>query len=274
MTVAHDLAGASTFLFVPGHRPDRFAKATASGADEIVLDLEDAVAPDLKAVAREHVRRWLAAGGAGIVRINAAGTPWHADDLAVLAEHPGTVMLPKVEDPTDVTGVLEGLPAEACVIPILESARGILHAPSICEVAGLTRVAFGNGDLATQLGVEHTDRDALTYARSAVVLASAAAGVAPPIDGVTTSVADEKCLVEDTRHAARLGFTAKLCIHPRQIPVVRAALLPTPEQLARARHIVAAASDSVTTVDGEMVDKPIVDRARMILARAAVSANE
>lgn len=274
MSVSAELAAASTFLFVPGHRPDRFAKAVASGADQIVLDLEDAVAPDLKTVARDEVRRWLATGGEGIVRINASDTAWHNDDITMLAGRPRKVMLPKVEHPAQVTDVLRRLPDGSCVLPILETARGVMDASSICAVPGLPRVAFGNGDLATDLGIEHSDREALAYSRSAVVLACAANHITAPIDGVTANVNDDRRLVADTRHAARLGFTAKLCIHPRQVPIVRAALLPSPRQLARARQILAAAGESVTVVDGQMVDKPIIDRARTILARAHAMTND
>lgn len=274
MSVPDEVSAASTFLFVPGHRPDRFAKAVAGAADQIVLDLEDAVAPDLKTIAREEVRHWLAAGHQGIIRINASGTPWHHDDIAMLAGGPRTVMLPKVEHPTQVTDLLGRLADGSCVVPILETARGVLHAPSICAVPGLPRVAFGNGDLAADLGVEHTDREALAYSRSAVVLACAANRITAPIDGVTAEVNDERRLVADTRRAARLGFTAKLCIHPLQVPIVRAALLPSPRQLARARQILAAADGSVTVIDGQMVDKPIIDRARALLMRARTAANE
>lgn len=270
------VASGQAFLFVPGHRPDRFASAVASGADDIIIDLEDAVAPEMKPAARENVREWRARGGEGIVRINGPSSAWYQEDLAMLRDRPCVVMLPKAESPKQIADVLGRLPTGSCVLPIVETALGVVEAPSICGAPGVSRVAFGNGDLANDLGIEHDDREALTYARSALVVASAARRIPSPIDGVTTRVDDEQRLVEDTCYAAALGFTAKLCIHPRQVAVVHARLTPSAEQVHLARQIVAAASRgaSVTTVAGEMIDKPIVDRARKLLDRAGVSITE
>ncbi|MGW1783986.1 HpcH/HpaI aldolase/citrate lyase family protein [Streptomyces sp. NPDC002143] len=258
------LASARTLLFVPGHRPDRFAKAAVSGADAIVLDLEDAVGPDAKTQARENVRAWLADGGTGIVRINAPGTPWYEEDVAAVDAGPCTVMLPKASQPGQVASLLDRLAPGSRVLPLLETAVGVLDARSVCAVPGVVRAAFGS----VELGVDPDDRTALAYARSQIVLASAAAGVAPPLDGVTTAVDDEPGLTADTAHAAVLGFTGKLCIHPRQVPVVHTAFAPPRQERERAREIVDAAGDgSVAVVNGRMIDKPVVDRARHLLRR-------
>jgi len=272
MTVAEteSIALARTLLFVPGHRPDRFAKAAASGADGIVLDLEDAVGPAAKDEARENVRRWRAGGGSGLVRINGAGTPWHERDVAALADRPCAVMLPKAASPAQVTDVLDRLPPGSCVVPLLETAIGVLDARAVCAVPGVTRAAFGNGDLAGELGIDHTDRTALAHARCGIVLASAACGLPPPLDGVTTSVADQQILIADAEHSAALGFTGKLCIHPSQVSVVHTVFAPSDEELGWARDVLAAAGDgSVATLQGQMIDKPIADRARRLLSRAA-----
>jgi citrate lyase subunit beta/citryl-CoA lyase len=256
------LATVTSLLFVPGHRPDRFAKAADAGAGTIILDLEDAVAPQDKDTAREHVAAWLANGGGGIVRINAPGTPWYADDLRAVAGHP--VMLPKTETPEQVAA----LGADAGVIPLIETAAGILNAARILNAPGVVRAAFGSIDLSAGLGVHPDDTTALLFSRAQLVLASAAAGVGGPVDGVTTDVTDEERLAADARHGAALGFTGKMCIHPRQLAVVHDVFRPSDDELAWARRVVAAFSGAgAGTLDGKMIDKPVVDRARAMLAR-------
>jgi citrate lyase subunit beta/citryl-CoA lyase len=270
--LAQEIASARSILFVPGHRPDRFAKARASGADEIVLDLEDAVAPDDKAEAREHVLQWRATEGTGVVRINGSDSPWHEDDIAAFADRPCVVMLPKAESPAQIAALMDRLAAGSCVIPILESALGVLEARSVGGVAGVVRVAFGNADLGGDLGVDPADRTALAHARASTVLASAACRLAPPLDGVTLALTDDDALRADAEHAAALGFSGKLCIHPRQVPIVNEVFSASPEELAWASEVVAAAGDSVTVVDGQMIDKPLLERARRLLARAPADA--
>lgn len=262
-----DLASVTSLLFVPGHRPDRFAKAAAAGAGAIILDLEDAVAPGDKEAARAHVVEWLAGGGAGIVRINPPGTPWHADDVVAVSGAP--VMLPKAETADHVADVAAALGPDPQIIPLIETAAGVLGAVAVLEAPGVVRAAFGSIDLSAQLGIDPNDLQACLFARSQLVLASAAAGVAGPIDSVTVDVADDARLEADTRHGASLGFTAKMCIHPRQLEVVHTAFRPTEEELIWARRVLEAAGDgAVTTLDGKMIDKPVVDRARRTLARA------
>jgi citrate lyase subunit beta/citryl-CoA lyase len=260
------IAAARSFLFVPGHRSDRFAKAAAAGADVVVLDLEDAVGADRKDEARENVRAWLAEGHDAVVRVNAAGQPWHEDDLAAIAGRATAIMLPKAEDPRQVAGV------PAAVIPLLETAIGIERASAICRVASVIRPTFGSVDLAAQLGVDHRSHEALRHARSAVVLAAAAAGCGAPIDGVTTAVEDEAALRADVGHAVTLGFTAKLCVHPRQIATVNAGFTPSVAEVEWAKAVVAAGSDgSVSVHNGQMVDRPVLLRAQALLERAGES---
>ncbi|MFD7292407.1 HpcH/HpaI aldolase/citrate lyase family protein [Streptomyces sp. NPDC059897] len=268
MTDALDvIAAARTLLFVPGDRPDRYAKAHASGADLVIIDLEDAVAPAGKDEARTHVAAWLAAGHRPVVRINAPGTPWAEADLAVAAEHGCPVMVPKSADPAALSELAARTAGRCPLIALIETARGVLRAHEVAEAASVVRLAFGNVDLAADLGVAHDDHLALTHARSQVVLASAAVGLCPPLDGVTTAVRDTDALTADVTHGRRLGFAGKLCVHPAQLAPVAAGFAPSESELAWARSVLAA-GDAVTTVDGQMVDKPVLDRARRLLAQA------
>jgi citrate lyase subunit beta/citryl-CoA lyase len=272
-SVTGHIATARTFLVVPGDRPDRFGKAAASGSDIVVLDLEDAVSPDLKQQAREHVSSWLGRRNQSVVRINAGGTQWHAEDVAMIADHPGTViavMVPKAEDPGQLEALKLHLPAGAGVIPLIETAGGVVRAPDVCAVTGVVRPLFGSLDLAAQLGVDHQVHDALRHARSAIVLAAAASGCAAPIDGVTTSLRDDSQLRADLDHAVTLGFTGKLCIHPSQVAIANLRLSPSDDDVGWAHEVIAAAQGgSVAVYDGHMVDPPVVLRARAILSRAA-----
>jgi citrate lyase subunit beta/citryl-CoA lyase len=263
------IAQARSILFVPGDRPDRFAKAASAGADLIVIDLEDGVAPERKSAARANVVAWRNSGGEAVVRINAVGTAWHDEDVAAVGTTPTVVMVPKAEDPRSVVTLLGRLAPSSSVVAIAETAAGILAAPDLALVPGVVRMAFGNGDLATELGVDHRDHLALLTARTALVLASAAAGIAAPVDGVTTVLDDPEVVLTDSRWGRRLGFTGKMCIHPRQVPTVHAAFAPTASESEWARRVLAGCGDGgAANVDGEMVDRPLIARARRIAAQA------
>jgi citrate lyase subunit beta/citryl-CoA lyase len=263
-------ATAVTWLFVPASRPDRFAKAAAAGAGVVIADLEDAVATADKDAARAAVAAELASGTPLAVRINGVGTPWHDADLALVAEHRCPVVLPKAESAADVAAVVAAA-ASHLVIPLVESATGILRAAELARVDGVCRLAFGNADLAAQLGVDPTDRTALLTARSTLVLASVSAGIAPPIDGVTLELREQAIAREDAEHGRSLGFGGKLCIHPSQVTAVEDAFAPTDEEIAWARRVVAAVGSGagVGVVDGTMVDRPVILRAESVLSRAA-----
>lgn len=266
--LADQLQAARTLLFVPGHRPDRFAKAAASGADRIILDLEDAVGPDHKDEARAHAATWLAAHDTALVRINPPGTAAHDDDLAALHPRLRAVVLPKASSQS-VADVAGKLPAQCRIVALVETATGVLQAPAIAAHPSVVRLALGNVDLGAELGVDPDDRQALLWARSLLVLASASAALASPVDGVTTSISDPDRVRADTEHAASLGFSGKLCIHPSQIDPAHLALAPTDAQLAEAERIIEAAGDGdVTVLDGKMLDKPVIVRARSLIAGA------
>ena len=263
---------ASTLLFVPGDRPGRFAKAVASGADGVILDLEDAVAVPDKDAARSNVAQWLTGGLAAVVRINAFDTPWFTEDLAALRRSACTVMLPKASA-EGVAAVVESLGERARVLALVETAAGVVRASSICALPQVTRLAFGSIDFSTQIGVEPDDREALLHARSALVLASAAAGIAPPLDGVTTDLTSGDPAGSDAAYASRLGFTGKLCIHPIQVEPVNCAFEPTPAQLSWARSVLDSAAGGASKVDGHMVDAPVLERARRLVDRHELRTN-
>ncbi|MGY2064975.1 HpcH/HpaI aldolase/citrate lyase family protein [Blastococcus sp. SYSU DS0619] len=267
-----DVATARSWLFVPGDRADRFARAVTSGADVVVCDLEDAVAPEAKAGAREEVARWLRADGAACVRINAHGTAWHDDDVAALAGARGlaAVLVPKAEDPERLTATSERLGPGTAVVALVESALGVHRAHELAAAPGVARLAFGSIDLALDLGTEDAALP-LLLARSTLVLASRVAGRPAPVDGVTARVDDLGAVQEDTSAAVAMGFGGKLCVHPRQVAVVNAGFRPGEDEVRSAEQVVAAAaSGSVVRLDGRMIDRPVVERARQVLRRAGI----
>ncbi len=267
-----DLAQATTFLFVPGSSTGRFAKALSAGADAVIIDLEDAVAPDDKSAARREVAQFLEAERRVVVRMNAAGTPWFADDLAMLiAARPLGVMLPKAESAEALHDLGARLGREVALLPLLETAAGMDALATMAGVSGVCRFAFGTVDFQLDMGIEGDDEELLAF-RSWMVLRARRAGIASPIDGVTTAIDDEQVLSATSRRARRLGFGGKLCIHPRQVPVVASAFAPLAGEIAKAERIVAAAAASVTglvVVEGRMVDRPVIELAHKTMARAA-----
>ena len=256
-------------LFVPADRPERFEKAAASGADAVVIDLEDAVSPEAKDGARAALAALASLAVPVIVRVNAPATRWHADDVDLVVTRPDFgLMLPKAEDP-GVVAVLAGrLGAGRIFIALLESALGIHRAVDIARVARVSQLAFGPADFCNDIACDDT-AEALLLARSTLVLASRLASLAPPLDGPSFDFRDPARTTGDARHAKGLGFGGKLAIHPAQVAWVKAAFAPTETELAWARRVVAAAGDGAAAgLDGTMVDAPLVARARRILARA------
>lgn len=259
--------GVRAALFVPASRPDRFEKAAASGADAVILDLEDAVGAHEK----ERARAALSCDFTRLpvlVRINGRGTPWHNADIdAVRKLAPSAVMLPKAEDAQAVRGVREDLGGGIPVIGLIETARGLADARAIAAVDGVVRLAFGSVDFCADLGCDHL-RDVLLPARFELVLASRLAGIEAPIDGVTTALDDADLCEKDARHARALGMGGKLCIHPRQVAAVERAFRPSEADLTWARRVVASGEGAVS-LDGAMVDEPVRARARAIIAAAS-----
>ena len=261
---------ARSLLFVPGDRPERFAKAVASGAHRVILDLEDAVAPTGKDHARQAVAAWLATPGAEVVvRINAADTAWHADDLAVLRSLArATVMLPKadVHSAAAFAAALPGRP----FIALVETSAALVSIDAVAAIPGVARIAFGSIDFTADSGIED-EAENLTAVRTRIVIASRAAGLPAPIDGVSVELTDEALMTCQAERARRMGFGGKLCIHPRQVHAVHGAFTPKAQEVAWARRVLEAfdtSAGAAVALDGKMVDKPVVDRARQILAEA------
>jgi citrate lyase subunit beta / citryl-CoA lyase len=266
---------ARTYLFVPGNRPERFAKALASGADAVVLDLEDAVSADDKLAARDAIAQWWAAAGAAdqarvLVRINDAASPHFGDDLRLVREAGITaVMLAKGETDDQIAAVLAS--TQAAVLPLIETARGLAACERLAAAGGVPRLVFGTLDFALDLDLDiSADNEPLAEAAARLVLASRLAAKLPPVAGVTPQLDDEARLLSDLAWSRRRGFGAKLCIHPRQVAPVHAALAPDAEAITWAQRVIAAeaASPGAAQVDGRMVDRPVVLQAQRTLSRA------
>ncbi len=258
-----------TYLFVPGDRPERFDKAWTSPADAIVMDLEDAVAPERKPEARTSLARWLHPDRPVWVRCNAIDTPWFEDDLSLLTL-PGVagVMLPKAEALPDRLRILAG-PGRVRIMPLVETAAGFSRLDEIAAWPGVVRLVFGSIDFQVDLGIEDDD-EALLYFRSRLVLASRLAGLAGPVDGISTEMQDEARIHSEAQRSRRLGMTGKLCIHPRQILPTHQAFAPDAQQRLWARHIIEAmeqAQGAAVRVDGKMVDRPVLLKARRLIAQ-------
>lgn len=269
------LQTARSFLFVPGNDERKLRKALSSGADAVIADLEDAVTPEEKRTARTLSTSVLAEAGADalrLVRVNAAGSEWIADDVEAVGSIglDGLVLPKATAAAVDAVAGL-GLP----VVAIVETPAGVRGAFELAVTPAVEALVLGAIDLGLALGLEpREDGLELLFARSSLVLDSAAAGLRGPIDQVWTTLRDEAGLQRDCALARSLGFRGKACIHPEQVSVVNDAFSPSSEELARARDVVRAFEDAAAdgrgavAFDGEMIDLPVVERARQLLADA------
>ncbi len=269
------LAHARSFLFVPGHRLERLPKALASGAHAVIVDLEDAVAPQDKSAARDALARVINAASLAslarvLVRVNAPYSDWHGDDMALLREFAGrlvAVVLPKTETVDAIGNVAKA--AAAPVLALIESAAGLDAMDSIAREPHVQRLAFGHLDFQADVGMEcGPDQSELDAVRLAMVLASRRAGLPAPIDGVTVQLDDDAVLAVDSARSRRFGFGGKLCIHPRQVATVNEVLGPTKAQRVWAQRVLDAAGEhglGAFRLDGEMIDAPVLRRARAML---------
>jgi len=265
-----------SYLFVPANRPERIDKGRAAGADAVIVDLEDAVPVHEKDVGRAALAAWLLRFGTPgrdlLVRINGVGTPWHEEDVRLCKAAGVTgVILPKSEKASDLAGLATILGPEAFLLPLVESGAGMAATHEIARAPQVQRLLFGTVDFQLDMGIEGEDLE-LLYFRSRLVLESNVAGIAAPVDGVTLSTDDEVRIEADTRRGKRLGFGAKLCIHPRQVAAVHRAYDPTAAEIDWAQRVVAgaqAARGAAYALDGKLVDLPVILKAEKILAIVA-----
>jgi citrate lyase subunit beta/citryl-CoA lyase len=267
-----------TALYVPGDRPERFAKAVAAGPDVVVVDLEDAVVAGHKAAARANLLAWLpdAPAGSVDVRVNAVGGRWGRADLASLPDLPAlrAVRVPKVTSAADVAAVVAALAVDRLPVHcLIESALGVENAYAIAAAPRVGAIALGEADLTSELGT--SGEPALDWVRSRVVVAARAAGLDPPMMSVYPDLTDLAGLAESCRRGRDLGFVGRTAVHPRQLPVIEAAFRPDPESVRRARDLLAALARGradgtgvVVLPGGRMVDPAMAGRARRTLALA------
>ncbi|WP_232701275.1 HpcH/HpaI aldolase/citrate lyase family protein [Halobacterium wangiae] len=271
-------------LFSPGDRPEMLRKAPGAGADVVVFDLEDAVAPGRKDEARAAVREVLVDAEFDpncevCVRVNPVGAGAGDDVDAVFAGEAGAdaVMLPKAESGEEVTTLarlLDEHGSDPPVLALVESASGVLNAQDVAAADATDALVFGAEDLSADVGATRTDEGTeVLYAREHVVLAASAAGV-DAIDTVYTDIEDTEGLSEETRFAAGLGFDGKMAIHPGQVAPINDAFTPDPgdvewaERVLEAKREADAEDRGVFRVDGEMVDAPLIAQAERVVERA------
>ena len=278
-----------SLLFVPATTPERIPKALGSGADAVIVDLEDAVPADRKAEARDVLARFLKESAEPprpplFVRVNAPGTSWLEEDVeAVVLPGLAGIVLPKAEDPGEVRALdassFSLAEKRKCeppgLIPVVESALGLVRAFDIASASSRSlALALGGEDFARDLGAVRTPGgEELSLARMQVVVAARAAGVLP-LDTVYTHFRDEAGLARDAEWARRVGFAGKLLIHPRQVETVNRAFSPRPEDVGEARAVVSAfdaaqeKGEAVASLDGKMLDPAVVGQARRVVELA------
>lgn len=271
-----------TLLFVPANRPDRFAKAQNSGADAVIIDLEDAVSMTEKDSARATLAAWLDTQppASVLIRINGSDSPWFNNDTR-LCRSPAVaaVVLPKADDPLALAELANI--TDKPLLPFIESARAFANLTEIAATRGVARLLFGKLDLAVDLGMDYpppAGQDphemAFLFARSQLVMASRAAGLAAPIDAIYTPIDDPQGIKAYTQRGLQLGFGGILLIHPKQVTPVREAFQPSTAQIVWARQILEAEATSlgaVVAVSGAMADSPVMARARRIMESCASS---
>jgi citrate lyase subunit beta/citryl-CoA lyase len=258
-----------SYLFVPGDRPERFDKALASGAHAVILDLEDAVAPERKPLARDALRMWLQSASSPVyVRVNPPGTAWHEEDCDLL-RLPAVrgAMVPKAEHSDALARIAGLLQAPQDVIPLVETVAGWFNAAELVRAPRVLRLAFGSFDFMLDSGIQG-DGQELDAVRTQMVLLSRHAGLQAPIDGVSLAIDDAARLEADVLRSRSFGFGAKLCIHPRQVAAIHRGFSPTQDQIAWARRVIdalAAGPLGAVAVDGKLVDRPIALMAQSVL---------
>ncbi len=266
-----------SLLFVPGNRPERFAKAAAAGADAVCIDLEDAVPPDQKTQSREAVFGFIPPNPKGSahmgVRFNAFASLDGLRDILALAESPARpdfIMLPKAQNAAQLLALMDILQDRGTALwPVIESAEGLKNAWDIAAVPGVAGVLFGGADYSADVGCT-MEWEALAFARG--TLAAACARFARQLlDVPHLDVKDAEGLIASTHRAKALGFTGRACIHPDQVAPVNACFTPTPAEIERAKRVIAAldeAKGAAALLDGKLIERPVILAAQRVLDRA------
>jgi len=262
-----------TLLYAPGDRSDLVRKAIAGPADVVIIDLEDAVAPDHKSAARAALPELASDNSRPVrVRVNAIGTPWHSDDVDAVAGLPDAVglLLPKAEHPEEVASLVAALPGRAVHL-LIESAIGVEAAFQLAS-AGVASIALGEADLGADLGC---DEAGLAFSRSRVIVAARAAGLPAPVMSVYPNIRDINGLIASCREGRALGFRGRSAIHPSQLGPIRDAFMPTGAEIAQARAVMerfTTAADegrgALAMPDGSFIDLALTVRYREILELA------
>lgn len=268
------LAQFRSLLFAPATRPERFAKAAASGADAVCLDLEDAVAPGDKGLARTAALDFLAsrpAGGPAIgLRLNGRGTPWFDDDLKAAARAGADFfMIPKAASAQDFAMLQRALGESRPFWPLIETPEALMRAWEIAAAPAVAGVLFGAFDFSAEVGCDMS-WEPLLFARGQIAAACARAGV-QALDAPPAAIDDPDALRQETDRARRMGFTGRACIHPAQVAPVNAVYSPDAEAISYARRILAAfdaAAGGPAILDGKLIELPVARQARRILDRA------
>ena len=277
-----------SYLYVPGDSPEKLAKVLQRGADAVIADLEDAIAPGRKAVARQTVRSWLASLGDGDgigveiwVRVN-SGASVEADLAAVFSSVLTGICVPKVSGLEDLEAVQRLLrkleqkvppPRPLALQPLLETAAAVLAAERIARAERVQCMQLGEHDLGAEVGIERSDDDIeFLFARSQLVFGSAAAGIGPPVGPVSVDFNDLERFRASTLTLKRLGFRSRACIHPAQVKVVNEVFTPSIMEVEQARLLVETFDDAlergsgvVRDDKGAMVDEAVVRAARRLL---------
>jgi citrate lyase subunit beta / citryl-CoA lyase len=262
---------AHSFLFVPADRPERFKKALDSGANCVIIDLEDAVSPAAKQGARQAVYTFFANGGRALLRINALDSEWAVDDLELCAAVAATgVVLPKVETNACIAKLRQYLNQDTPILPLIETAKGLINIRNIASEHTVLRLLFGTVDFCLDLNIDDDDDKTLDHYRSTFVLVSRSEGLQAPVDGVITTLDDMAVLTASASSAKRMGFGGKLCIHPSQVATVNRCFQATAQQLAWAHQVLVIAQSNAGAFqfEGKMVDAPVLALASRLIQSA------
>lgn len=262
-----------SYLFVPANRPERFSKAVASGANAVIIDLEDAVGAEDKTAGRNSLTNWLDSEEARanqvpiLVKVNCVNSGCFGEDLRVCRRPDiAGIVLPKAERADDIASASAGAP----VYPLVETALGFSRIAELAKAPRVQRLLFGAIDFKHDMGIDG-DEDELLFFRSQVVLASRIAGLLSPVDGVTTEIDDLEKIARDAAYTKRLGFGGKLCIHPNQVPIINRTFVPSENELRWANRVLEAAERArggAVALDGRLIDRPMVLTAQRIIEDA------